>query len=74
MFILAGTHRPDYWLCTALLMLSKIDQFSLPLQNFAFGIITTTDVDLLGYSTALHPELQVEHYRLSRVGQALEIQ
>ena len=30
-----------------------------------------TNVTLLGFDTTLHPELQVEHYRLSREGQVL---
>ena len=69
-FVVTGL-RPTrgYWLCDALKILNRTDQFSLPLPNFAFGIISTTDVGLFGFDTLFHSKLLVEHYRVGRAGQ-----
>ena len=48
--------------------LDTMDQFNLPAANFAFGILPSSDVNILGYNVNSYSSLLVEHYEQSRAG------
>lgn len=52
-------------ICCASFALSEMSQFSLPVPNFAFGIlpVVSPSASLLAFNRSLSPQYSVQHYR-----------
>lgn len=54
--------QDDYRYCCDSMVLNITDRFSLPALNFAFGIISPSELLQLGYLLLHNPEYRVEQY------------
>ena len=52
--------------CCDILSLGMLDSFLLPAENFAFGVITSSSVDLLTYNGGSSPQFLVDHFRYTQ--------